>query len=335
MLRLIALLVLAFALLIAGAAALGSRYPAVVLAYSGDCRTDWGTCIVDGRTRRLVHWSAVNRYGDWLPDLSAMVYQSIQNIHTVSRDLTITDLTTSDAANTLPRLSPDGARVVYTQINRVNDVDLWVMDTDGGSQRQVQSNLVALGGAPVWSPDNRHLLYFTQLIDNNTNIWLLDTETGDVAPIGDTNGADASFSPDGGRVAHSGVRGGTLSIVDIHHPDTPTVVTVAQRPNIAYWVAWSPDGAQIAFIHQQQTNNGRVESVRVYDVASGEITQVTQQPHIMYAPPVWVDARTIAQPVYLFDNRTRNAVLLIDTHTARVRLIRLPEMRQFIGAVRW
>lgn len=336
MLRGVVGLVLAGALLIAGAVAGGARFPSAVLAYAGNCGFDWGTCLLDVRTRQTVRWSAANSAGDWLPDMSAMVYHSIQDIHIVERDTTVRDLTASDVANTMPRFSPNSEHIVYTQINRANDIDLYVMDADGGNQREVESGLIALGGAPVWAPDSQRLLYFTQLIDNNTQIWLLDLQTGTTTTVGSTNGADVSWSPDGAQIAHSGVRGFTLSIVDVANPDDPTVIDAAERPNIAYWVAWSPDGAHIAFIHQRQTENGRrVESVRLYEVASGEITQLTRQPHIMYAPPVWVDARTLAQPVYLFDNRSRNAVLVIDTQTGGTRSIRLPEMKQFIGAVRW
>jgi serine/threonine protein kinase/Tol biopolymer transport system component len=58
------------------------------------------------------------------------------------------------------RLSPDGTRVVVSQLD--GDRDLWVIDLDGSSRLRVTSG-AAVDGMPVWAPDGR-TIYFTTAV---------------------------------------------------------------------------------------------------------------------------------------------------------------------------
>jgi hypothetical protein len=60
------------------------------------------------------------------------------------------------------RLSPDGTRVVASQLD--GDRDLWVIDLDGSSRVRVTSGAAA-DGMPVWAPDGR-TIYFTTAVRN-------------------------------------------------------------------------------------------------------------------------------------------------------------------------
>ena len=54
-------------------------------------------------------------------------------------------------------LSPDGKSIVFTSM-RTGDLELFIMDTDGGNVRQITSELGYDGGA-FFSPDGNQLLF--------------------------------------------------------------------------------------------------------------------------------------------------------------------------------
>ena len=64
-------------------------------------------------------------------------------------------MTSGDHADTEPRFSPDGKRLLFTS-NRGGSTQLWVMPTDGGEPRQLTTFGPGISGAE-WSPDGRHL----------------------------------------------------------------------------------------------------------------------------------------------------------------------------------
>jgi TolB protein len=85
-----------------------------------------------------------------------------------------------------PAWSPDGTRIAYA-VRNAGKHDLWVMDADGGNQRQ----LTTAGGcrAPCWSPDGQQLAYLA--VDGNAfDLWAMpapakavEAAAGSVAPI--------------------------------------------------------------------------------------------------------------------------------------------------------
>lgn len=106
-----------------------------------------------------------------------------------------------------PRISPDGARIVYAR--RANDImsdrtrsDLWIVDVDGERHRPL-----VVGGGSATSP---------------------------------------RFSPDGGRLAwvQSGDDGPTIRVRWFDAPESATVARLTERPRN---LSWSPDGRWIAW----------------------------------------------------------------------------------------
>lgn len=105
-----------------------------------------------------------------------------------------------------PRLSPDGAHVIYTRrwINKQDDrweSALWVMNADGSRNR-----FLAKGSDAVWSPDGTRVAYLAEGDPKGTQVWVrwMDAEgaasqvTRSAEPIGDLR-----WSPDGRSLGFS------------------------------------------------------------------------------------------------------------------------------------
>jgi tricorn protease len=82
-----------------------------------------------------------------------------------------------------PHIAPDGRQIVY--IRREGFVDapfstIWVMDSNGGNQRQLLAQPETNYERPVWSPDGRYLAYSATVSRRFSQIFRYDTLTGEV-----------------------------------------------------------------------------------------------------------------------------------------------------------
>ena len=89
---------------------------------------------------------------------------------------------------------------------------LFVLDADGGTPRQLTDDPYDHGGAPVWTPDGETLLLSANRHDDhrldplNSEVYAVDVESGDVTALTDRQGPDGSvaISPDGETIAYTG-----------------------------------------------------------------------------------------------------------------------------------
>lgn len=101
-----------------------------------------------------------------------------------------------------PRISPDGAQVVYER--RANDImtdstvsNLWVVKVDGSRHRPLVSG-TASASSPRWSADGDRIAY-VQATTNGTGIHVRWMDTGQTALLANLqkSPADLTWSPDG------------------------------------------------------------------------------------------------------------------------------------------
>jgi dipeptidyl aminopeptidase/acylaminoacyl peptidase len=86
------------------------------------------------------------------------------------------------------RWSPDGTRIAYTRTREgdsAHRTDLWLVDADGGSHRQLTADL-AQTLYPVWSPDGRWIVLSGTVAegDDQTRLWLFDVAAGRLQGLG-------------------------------------------------------------------------------------------------------------------------------------------------------
>jgi len=101
-----------------------------------------------------------------------------------------------------PRISPDGARIVYER--RGNDImtdstrtNLWIIGADGSGHRPLVSG-TASASSPRWSPDGERLAY-VKSTDSGTGIYVRWMDTGQTGLVANLRKSPSSlsWSPDG------------------------------------------------------------------------------------------------------------------------------------------
>lgn len=125
----------------------------------------------------------------------------------------------------LPRWSPDGARIAAARWRQGGFLDVVVLDAATGRVLRELTSDRAVDAAPAWSPDGRYVLFSSDRT-GIANLYAADAATGELRQV--TNVLTGAFhpdvSPDGGRIAF------TLYRADGYHVATLPFAPSAWRP---------------------------------------------------------------------------------------------------------
>ncbi|HEV3471223.1 MAG TPA: protein kinase [Pyrinomonadaceae bacterium] len=136
--------------------------------------------------------------------------------------------------------TPDG-RLVYGSTASGNQ-DIWVMDADGGNQRQLTDD-PRQDFDPSATPDGRYIL-FTSLRAGATNIWRMNPDgSGQTKLTGGKRDFVPSPSPDGRWVVYTNGDSESLTLWKVPVEGGAPVRLTEHQAN---WPAVSPDGKLIA-----------------------------------------------------------------------------------------
>jgi len=178
-------------------------------------------------------------------------------------------------ANTIPRLSPDGRKVLFAR-----DGDVYIYDLD----RDTTSRLTFSGhsNTPVWAPDGKHLVFWTPGA-KCAFYWLRSDGAGEPQPLLEStnNIVPWSMSPDGRRLAYMERNSATgydlwalpLDLTDSQHPKPGKPELSLRTPADELVPRFSPDGRWIAY---RSNESGSDEIyVRPFPAGSGGKWQIS------------------------------------------------------------
>jgi Tol biopolymer transport system component len=170
------------------------------------------------------------------------------------RNLAVMDVRTGRAV-AFPDVNPDasdfsfsldGSTVAYTDIDASENVQVFVMEADGSSARQLTEGE---GGArhPSWSPDGSRIAYERDTSDDS-QIFVVSVSDGESTQVTDEPGGavdPGGWTPDGGSIIFSALNASATQYaaysLDLATGETRLIVDDASTPTL------SPDGAWIAF----------------------------------------------------------------------------------------
>src|SRR5688572_325721 len=202
-------------------------------------------------------------------------------------------LTSGMAWDMQPRYSPDGTSIVFTS-DRGGGDNLWLMDRNGGTPKQLTKEDFRLLNDPAWHPNGRYVAgrkHFTTRRSLGTGeIWFYNVDGGEGVQVVKRSSEDyqkelgePTFSADGKYLYYTqnATAGNTFAYaqnvnddvfqikrVELESGETSTAVSGASgsvRPTP------SPDGRYLAFIRRLRTPEALKTALYTQDLQSGKI----------------------------------------------------------------
>jgi len=252
-------------------------------------------------------------------------------------------LTVSSGVDGSPQWSPDGNSIAFIS-NRpdAGSRQLWLIPSTGGEARPLTTIGRDIRGFR-WSPDGKSIAILAPdpltadakadraarrdwvEVDtprDPTRLWLLDLASRDLRRIalGDSDISEASWSPDGRRLA---VRAADATGLNAHFYHSELLILDAADGNVRHRLfkgvystgSWSPDGRRLAFTAPDKDMIG-IRAL-VADISSGAVREVGAGFEGTIRQLEWAgnDRTLIARTVV----RTRDTLFSVDVPTGRFR----------------
>lgn len=183
-------------------------------------------------------------------------------------------VTSGDAWNGEPALSPDGTRIAFTSDESGNR-DIFIIGIQGGNPIRLTDD-PASDSDPAWFPDSTALAFVSER-GGSTNIWKIG-QMGGGATLMLPGAYDPAISPDGQRTAFSIPDSKGYSRIAVAPLDTPSQLKLLTGDSDGLWnhrhPAWSPDGKSICYTAHDSlwivSSSGRKSARRLTSSGEGD-----------------------------------------------------------------
>jgi Tol biopolymer transport system component len=272
---------------------------------------------------RLTYTTADERYPDWSPDGSQIVFESDRSgnwdLYVMwSAGGAATQITADTCYDARASWSPDGSQIAFESDRSLGGglaaypvCDLFVVPATGGSVTQI-TTWYGYDERPDWSPDGTQLVFAADRPADLSALWSPGEDplhpanlwsipvTGEPASQLTTHTGyenDPVWSPDGTQIAFRADYAGHVDIWVM--PATGgTATQVTDDPASDEMPSWSPSGNYIAF----ESLRSGVSDIWVVEATGGTPTRMTSDLYWDYGPSWSPDGSRIA----FFSNRCGN-----------------------------
>lgn len=239
----------------------------------------------------------------------------------------------------VPRVSPDGSRVLYTINEAVTTADksefvtqIWMANV--ATKQNLQLTFGEKSSTnPQWSPDGKWIAFTSNRKDNRNQLYRLSIEGGEAEPLTDLKSAVSNFewSPDGRSIAYTttdpkteeeekndkgrndfrwvdeNLKMSRLYVLpvnkDANGKREPRKLTTGNYTVGSF--DWSTDSSRIAFSHSRTpvANDWTTADVSIVEVANANVTVLANTPAAEDSPLYSPDGKSIALIVNDSPNR--------------------------------
>lgn len=226
-----------------------------------------------GREARLVRYPHYHN--------GRVVFSYLGDIWTADENgQNIQRLTVNRARDVYGRFSPDGKWIAFSS-DRDGNLDVYLMPATGGTAKQLtnhSANDTVLG----WSTDSKAIIFSANRGEDFTpQLYLVSTEGGMPWKAGTDMGVEASYSPDGKRLAYNQkaqaywrkfYRGSFQSDVMVMDVAAKKFTQLTDFDGLDSWPMWGRDG--FIYFVSDRDGNGLTNIWRVAD-SGGKADRVT------------------------------------------------------------
>ena len=226
-----------------------------------------------GREARLVRYPHYHN--------GRIVFSYLGDIWTADENgQNIQRLTVNRARDVYGRFSPDGKWIAFSS-DREGNLDVYLMPATGGTAKQLTNhsgNDTVLG----WSTDSKAIIFSANRGEDFTpQLYLVSTEGGMPWKAGTVMGVEASYSPDGKRLAYNQkaqaywrkfYRGSFQSDIMVMDVAAKKFTQITDFDGLDSWPMWARDG--FIYFVSDRDGNGLTNIWRVSD-SGGKADRVT------------------------------------------------------------
>ena len=255
------------------------------IAFVSDRDGNWEIYVIDadgGNQQRLTNDPDNDLNPSWSPDGKRIAFASSRDgnflgnipadeIYVMDADGNNQKNLTNNLGNDIsPSWSPDGKRIAFSSFRKdragnLNHFDIYVMDADGGNQQRLTDNPHG-DQYPSWSPDGKRIAFssareghFIGDFGLTSEIYVMDADGNNQQRLTENrkNDEEASWSPDGKRIAFASDRKGDFTNYEIYVMDTNGDNQRKLTNNNRHHnnsPSWSPDGKWLVFTSNRDGN---------------------------------------------------------------------------------
>ena len=137
-------------------------------------------------------------------------------------------------------LSPDG-QTVYFASRQTGLFEIYSIDIQGKNLERLTRNIGSLYG-PELAPNGERIIFAKQ----GEGVWIMKADGKNPHPITDGDDVDATWSPDGSKIAFASARNGGRQLF-VMNADGSNIQQVTHLDDMGGRNTWSPDGKKLAF----------------------------------------------------------------------------------------